>query len=436
MLKIITLINLAIFLWVSSDTILLKNGTEIKGQIVKEIDNAFIIETSKGKIVVTKDQIKKTKQTNSIRSDKSSNGENKTSDTKYFLGEVINSGAVSNDIIAEVFKKKKKQFLKSIVKAEDLLQQKKYWEAIGLFEILKAEYNEPPFDEILSIKLSEAYSAQTMVYVKSKEYGKAKGAIRRALGYNPYSSNAHLSFGILLIETNDRYDIAKKEFRLALNYNPSNKLAGFYANLLKNVEKPDDEYPTLELMPKFSEESLESELKTAMAIYEKKSGGASSSTIEREFTDDKKKLALLLAGYNAGPTAVMTYRGEVPYPETVNYIKRVLYYLDNPPQNGKYSDIIENKSVKYNLDPRLIHAIIKVESDFNPDDMTHNWAGGARGLIQLVKEDWNDTIKRMNVNWKYETYVFDPDKNLEVGCHYLNWLTKTHLPNWINGIFE
>ena len=46
----------------------------------------------------------------------------------------------------------------------------------------------------------------------------------------------------------------------------------------------------------------------------------------REMLDRYDDLGSAIAAYNAGPTAVDRYRGIPPYPETRDYVKRVLTY--------------------------------------------------------------------------------------------------------------
>jgi soluble lytic murein transglycosylase len=61
----------------------------------------------------------------------------------------------------------------------------------------------------------------------------------------------------------------------------------------------------------------------AFAAEQNVSGGA---RYLREMMDRFGNLRYAVAAYNAGPTAVMRYRGIPPYPETRDYVQRVLTY--------------------------------------------------------------------------------------------------------------
>ena len=69
--------------------------------------------------------------------------------------------------------------------------------------------------------------------------------------------------------------------------------------------------------------------------------------------------------------------------------------------------IIDYASERFNIEDSLIRAIIKVESDFNPNAVS---SAGAQGLMQLMP----DTANLMNVQ-----NVFDPQENIIAGTKYL-----------------
>jgi soluble lytic murein transglycosylase-like protein len=65
-------------------------------------------------------------------------------------------------------------------------------------------------------------------------------------------------------------------------------------------------------------------------------------------TEYSGNLSLTLAAYNAGPGAVRKYRGVPPYPETENYLRKVLHEYQREGNEWKFSVA----SRKVGMDPR------------------------------------------------------------------------------------
>jgi soluble lytic murein transglycosylase-like protein len=77
---------------------------------------------------------------------------------------------------------------------------------------------------------------------------------------------------------------------------------------------------------------------------------------------------------------------------------------------GRYGEFIRSAAERYNLDPELIKAIIKVESSFNPYAVSEK---GAMGLMQLMPE----TAEEMKVGAPFEA-----GENIMGGSRYLRKL--------------
>ena len=79
---------------------------------------------------------------------------------------------------------------------------------------------------------------------------------------------------------------------------------------------------------------------------------------------------------------------------------------------AKFSPLIETIAKDLRLHPGLIHAMVRVESAYNPQAVSRR---GAQGLMQLMPE----TAARYGVGDSY-----DPKQNLEGGARYLKDLLK------------
>lgn len=109
----------------------------------------------------------------------------------------------------------------------------------------------------------------------------------------------------------------------------------------------------------------------------------------------------------------------------------VIYYTDTPKGKGtevvhtsepKYEDtsdyhsIVKSTAGKYNLDPSLIHAVIKTESNYNKYAVSRK---GAMGLMQLMPS----TAQDLGVE-----NPFHPIQNIDGGVRYLRQLLEKF--NW------
>jgi len=82
--------------------------------------------------------------------------------------------------------------------------------------------------------------------------------------------------------------------------------------------------------------------------------------------------------------------------------------------NMAFDELIRSASGRYHVDPDLIRAVIKTESDFNTNARSNK---GAMGLMQLMPE----TARLHNVSDAY-----DPNENVEGGVRHLRMLLERY----------
>lgn len=83
----------------------------------------------------------------------------------------------------------------------------------------------------------------------------------------------------------------------------------------------------------------------------------------------------------------------------------------------KFNSIIQEAAKKYNVDEQLIHAIIKTESNYNPNAKSH---AGAAGLMQLMPA----TARYLGVSDRY-----DVKQNIFGGTKYISDMLRQHNGN-------
>ena len=83
---------------------------------------------------------------------------------------------------------------------------------------------------------------------------------------------------------------------------------------------------------------------------------------------------------------------------------------------NQYRSLVKEISEKFELDPLLVAAIIYSESSFRPKAISKS---GAIGLMQIMPETGRQMAKECRISSFKVEDLFDPEKNLTLGCYYL-----------------
>ena len=137
---------------------------------------------------------------------------------------------------------------------------------------------------------------------------------------------------------------------------------------------------------------------------------------------------LLLAGF-ALAAVWMPFQHPIPSITKLMQLKKIPFLAQKThpdehmktPANGNFPIEkpgifwhIHHYSRLYEIDPLLVRAVIEVESNFNPQAVSHD---GAKGLMQINPI----TAKHLGLN-----DVFDIGENIEGGVRYLRYLLESY----------
>lgn len=102
----------------------------------------------------------------------------------------------------------------------------------------------------------------------------------------------------------------------------------------------------------------------------------------------------------------------------VSLIVTLAFYYSFRIDENRYDNLIAKAALKYNVDSRLIKAVISQESKFDP---RARGSAGEIGLMQIMPKgsaaDWTRYYK---IDKVHEGLLFGPELNIEIGTWYLS----------------
>lgn len=93
--------------------------------------------------------------------------------------------------------------------------------------------------------------------------------------------------------------------------------------------------------------------------------------------------------------------------------------IENLEYPRKYEEYVDYYAGKYDIDPLMLYAFIRTESNFDPQAESH---AGARGLMQITEVTF-DWIKSKIAPTEALTFddLYDPETNIRFGSYFVSY---------------
>lgn len=93
-----------------------------------------------------------------------------------------------------------------------------------------------------------------------------------------------------------------------------------------------------------------------------------------------------------------------------------------------YSEYVYKYAKEYEVDPILVFAIIKAESNFNPNVVSPS---NAIGLMQLMEATAEEIARKQEIKFVEGETLFNPEQNIMLGTKYFSNLMKEYKNNYL-----
>lgn len=115
--------------------------------------------------------------------------------------------------------------------------------------------------------------------------------------------------------------------------------------------------------------------------------------------------------------AVLLLGGYFALSQGYDYFMKKAYPL-------QYTDIVAKEAAANHLDPAFVYSVIKTESNFNPNALSH---AGAIGLMQLTPDTFEWVQTKLKSDTKFTNAdLYTPEINIRYGCKLLSMLLNEY----------